>query len=107
MKSGLMSAAVLVLGLSTGANAAIVVNGSFEDGTNQPGAGSFATIPGSSSSIAGWSVIGSVDWINGYWQASDQTHSVDLNGTALGGVQQIINTVAGQTYRVTFDLSAN
>jgi choice-of-anchor C domain-containing protein len=108
MKKASMAAAVLAAGLCSGAaRADIVTNGSFEFGTNNPAFGGFATIPGSSSSITGWTVVGSVDWINGYWQASDGTHSVDMNGLALGGVQQSITTVIGQTYRLTFDLSAN
>ena len=52
-------------------------------------------------------VGGSIDWINGYWQASDGTHSVDLNGDAVGAIQQSITTVVGQAYLLTFDLSAN
>jgi choice-of-anchor C domain-containing protein len=109
IKTKLALAAVAVsLWAGAASAAAIVSNGSFELGINGPGSGSFATIPGASlSSITDWTVVGSVDWINGYWQASDGTHSVDLNGVALGGVQQLINTVAGQSYRLTFDLSAN
>jgi choice-of-anchor C domain-containing protein len=105
-----ISAAILALSLWSGAASAatIVSNGSFEVGTNGPGAGSFATIPGSSSAIADWSVVGgSIDWINGYWQASDGTHSVDMNGVNVGSIQQTITTVVGQAYRLTFDLSAN
>lgn len=109
MKQVLLSAAILAVGLWSGsAGAAIVNNGSFELGTNGPGAGGYATIPGSSSAITGWSVVGgSIDWINGYWQASNGTHSVDLNGNAVGEIQQSITTVVGQAYRLTFDLSAN
>jgi choice-of-anchor C domain-containing protein len=108
MKKAFIAAAVLAAGLCSGAaRADIVTNGSFEFGTNNPALGDFATIPGSSSSITGWTVVGSVDWINGYWQASNGTHSVDMNGLALGGVEQSITTVIGQAYRLTFDLSAN
>jgi choice-of-anchor C domain-containing protein len=109
MKKAFIAAAVLAAGLCSGAaRADVVTNGSFEFGINNPASGSFETIPGaSSSSITGWTVVGSVDWINGYWQASDGTHSVDMNGLALGGVQQSITTVIGQAYRLTFDLSAN
>ncbi len=110
MKNGILaSLAVLTLGLSAvPAKADLITNGSFEFGTNQPGAGGFATIPSlSNSSITGWTVTGSVDYINGYWQAQNGTYSVDLNGDALGGVQQSVATQVGQSYLVTFWLSAN
>ena len=109
MKKLSFSAAILAVGLWSGsASADIVSNGSFELGTNGPASGNFATIPGSSSAIADWSVVGgSIDWINGYWQASQGTHSIDLNGVAAGAIQQTITTVIGQAYVLTFDLSAN
>jgi choice-of-anchor C domain-containing protein len=90
---------------SAGVN--LISNGSFEFGVNDAGLGGFSTIPGSGASINNWIVGGSVDWINGYWQAQDGTHSVDLNGTSLGSVQQTIATVIGQTYRMSFYVSAN
>lgn len=104
-----MAAVIVAAGFCSGAaRADIVTNGSFELGTNNPGSGGFATIPGSSSSITGWSVVGgSIDWINGYWQAQDGTHSVDMNGLDVGSIQQTIATTIGQAYRLTFWLSAN
>jgi choice-of-anchor C domain-containing protein len=103
----LVASALMACVWSGAASAALIQNGSFEFGTNGPGAGAFVTIPGSGATINNWTVNGNVDWINGYWQASDGTHSVDLNGTTQGDVQQSISTVAGQHYLLTFDLSAN
>jgi choice-of-anchor C domain-containing protein len=108
MKRSLLMASALLAGLWTGsASAALIENGSFESGTGGAAFGGFETIPGSGAVITGWTVTGSVDWINGYWQASDGTHSVDLNGTALGDISQTITTVVGQKYLLTFSLSAN
>ena len=90
------------------ASAASITNGSFESGSGDAGFGSFSTPGGGSTNITGWTVTGgSVDWINGYWQGADGTHSVDLNGLAVGGIEQTIATTLGQTYRLSFSMSGN
>ena len=100
-----MAASVM---LSSAANASLLVNGSFELGSPQPSAGSFATLGAGNSSITGWTVSsGSIDWINGYWQAKDGTHSIDLAGGVPGGIEQTFNTVAGTVYSVNYWLSGN
>jgi choice-of-anchor C domain-containing protein len=101
------SAIAALLASSAGAaSAASIVNGGFEAGTGDTPP--YATLSGGSTSITGWTVTGgSVDWINGYWNASEGTHSLDLNGLDVGGITQTIATVAGQTYNLSFDLSAN
>jgi choice-of-anchor C domain-containing protein len=103
-----LAAALAFLGAASPASAVVnlISNGSFEFGTNDAAPGGFSTIPGSAS-ISNWLVGGSVDWINGYWQAQSGTHSVDLNGTSIGSLQQTIATVAGQAYSLTFYVSAN
>jgi choice-of-anchor C domain-containing protein len=110
MKTRLLGLAAALAFFSTASPASAVVNlisnGSFEFGTNDAAFGGFSTIPGSAS-INSWLVGGSVDWINGYWQAQSGTHSVDLNGTSIGSLQQTIATVAGQAYALTFYVSAN
>ncbi|MBI5263418.1 MAG: choice-of-anchor C family protein [Bradyrhizobium sp.] len=109
MKRSLLIAPALLAVLWAGSASALTLiqNGSFESGLNDAGPGGYKTIPGSGAVITGWTVGGSVDWINGYWQASDGTHSVDLNGGSIGDIQQAITTVVGQQYLLTFDLSAN
>lgn len=105
-----LTAALVLVGVATSpASAALnlISNGSFEFGTNDAGNPGFSTIPASSATINDWLVGGSVDWINGYWQAQDGTHSIDLNGTSIGSIQQTIATVAGQTYTLSFYVSAN
>ena len=99
--------AITAFGASA-ASAASVVNGSFERGVGDAGLGGFSTLGGGSTSIFGWTVTGgSVDWINGYWQAPDGTHSIDLNGVSVGGVEQSIATTAGQQYLLSFQMSGN
>jgi len=101
----LIAAAALVL-LPATANAAGIVNGSFEAGTAP---GSFSTVGGgNSSTITGWTVTGnSVDYIGSYWAAQDLGRSVDLNGNGQGGIQQTFDTIAGLFYNVDFWLAGN
>ena len=85
----------------------IVQNGSFEQGL--PTTYWFPVSAGSTN-ISFWNVkLSSVDYCStGLWQASDGRISLDLDGSpGPGGVTQFINTVPGQTYSVTFDLSAH
>ena len=105
MRKSLISV-ILAASLPVAANAATVVNGSFENGTNP---GSFTTIGMCSSAITGWSVLsGNVDYIGSYWQASDGVRSVDLSGNSVGTLgQTVTGLTAGQSYKVTFDVSRN
>ncbi len=108
MKRYLIAAAMAVaVGLAAApASAASIVNGSFELGTD-PGP-SFSTLAAGSSAITGWTIGGAgVDYISGYWNASDGVRSIDLSALSAGGVSQNITTVAGQTYKVTFDMAGN
>jgi len=44
---------------------------------------------------------------NNRWQAAEGSRSIDLNAYNQGSISQTIDTVAGQTYDVTFALSGN
>jgi choice-of-anchor C domain-containing protein len=56
----------------------------------------------------GWTIsAGSVDIINGYWNASQGVQSVDLAGSSSGTIQQTIPNAFGTQYRLSFDLSGN
>ncbi len=107
----LLCAILAVLVATSGAGANITQNGSFELGTD-PG-GSFITLNDGSTAITDWTVIGgvtlAVDYIGGYWTASDGRRSLDLNGNpGPGGVEQTgIPTVIGTSYLVTFDMAGN
>ncbi|MFZ2484703.1 MAG: choice-of-anchor C family protein [Minisyncoccia bacterium] len=85
----------------------VVTNGSLEDGVDA--GASFVTLnAGDNTSITDWTVdSGSVDYIGGYWQSSDGSNNIDLNGETTGSISQTISTVIGETYTVSFDLSGN
>jgi len=84
----------------------LLVNGSFEAG---PEPGAFITLATGATSIPGWTVTrATIDYIGSYFPSADGHRHIDLDGTpGSGGMQQTFPTVAGQRYRVTFDLAGN
>lgn len=99
-----LSAATMLAGT---ANAASFINGSFED-SSVVLPKSFVTLEAGNNQIAGWTVTsGSIDYKRHYWRASDGNFSIDLAGNAIGSIAQTFDTVAGQQYTITFDMSAN
>lgn len=102
----MLLAAALSASIASSANAALVINGGFEDGPAT--GGTFTTLFAGDTSITGWEVTaGSIDYIGGYWQAAGGTHSIDLAGVSLGTISQTISTIAGQWYEVSFFVSKN
>jgi choice-of-anchor C domain-containing protein len=96
------AAAVLLAG---SAQAAIIVNGSFEQGPNP---GDFTTLGAGDTQITGWTVTsGSIDYIGGYWNASDGVRSIDMSGDGPGAISQSFATISGRDYVVTFDFAGN
>jgi choice-of-anchor C domain-containing protein len=85
----------------------VIQNGSFEDGqfTGAP----FDTLNTGNTSITGWSIVGSVDWIGDYWQPKNGQRSLDMNGFGLGGTisQLITGLTANQQYTISFWISGN
>ena len=106
-------AIALVFGaFSVSANAAIVVDGAF----NNPSLVSGFTDYTSGQAFGGptnnaWTVgSGSVDLVGTHWQGGSGagSGSVDLDGNAPGSISQTLNSLTvGQTYKLTFDLSGN
>jgi len=99
-----VGAAVLVFAFAgTVSTAASITNGAFES------PGTFSGGFQNTSSLDGWSVTGNVDLINTYWTPSEGAYSLDLNGTSSSAsISQVITgLVAGQTYKILFDLSGN
>lgn len=100
---------LLVVGLAGVANANLVQNGSFEEG-GYGSPSSFKNLTAvDPTSITGWSVtVGSVDWINNYWMASNGDKSLDMSGFLLQGtISTTFATVIGLKYDVSFDLAGN
>lgn len=96
----------LAVAIPAWALTSLVLNGSFESGTNP---GSFITLTApNSTDITNWTVsAGSIDYIGTYWQPSEGARSLDLSGNGPGAVSQTFTTVAGRQYMVTFDLAGN
>jgi choice-of-anchor C domain-containing protein len=103
IKAGIAVAALALL--SPLAQAAAFTNGGFEDTSFT---GTFETYGVGSSMLTGWQIVsGSVDLINSYWTPYEGTHSLDLNGNTNGSIQQTFDTVANQTYTVSFAMAGN
>ena len=104
-------AGAMVAALATAGSAAaatnLITNGGFEASANTP-AFPFATVSGVNA-IPGWNVgPGTVDWINTYWDSSDDDgYSIDLNGLSPGTISQTITTIPLKSYTLTFDMSGN
>jgi choice-of-anchor C domain-containing protein len=83
------------------------VNGSFEIGTNPPVSG-YRTLNSGDADITGWVIeTGDIDWAGDFWQASAGLRSLDMNGGSPASVSQVISTVPGADYMVTFDMAGN
>ena len=118
---GAIAFAAMMLAFAGPAAAATAFqNGNFTDGTYAPsyGGAGFETLSpelGNATAMTGWTVTsGSVDWINGYWQAPPGGgNSIDMNGTAtssqtaLGVLTQTFATHLNATYVVGFELAGN
>jgi len=106
----MIATAALAAGLASGAQAATIVNGSFENSTVDPNSdpNHFVTLAPGSTAIDGWLVgPGSIDYIGTYWQAQDGGRSIDLNGTSPGTISQMLDSLAGQYYTISFYASKN
>lgn len=81
-------------------------NGSFESASINPGGGLITALSVGDTRITGWTVrSGDIDYIGGYWKASNGLRSLDMCGFQTGSISQTFETVAGALYEVRFDLS--
>jgi len=85
----------------------LVVNGSFELGTD-PGVSTQVDAP-DSATITGWLVeSGNIDYIGTRWIAGDGSRCLDLSGTTVGTVSQMIGGLTpGGSYRLSFLMAGN
>ena len=105
MRKTVLAAGLALASIAGAANAATIINGSFEIGPNP---GSFATLGTGNTGITGWTVTnGSIDYIGSYWQAQDGTRSIDLAGSSVGTIAQDFATNIGETYAVTYWIARN
>jgi choice-of-anchor C domain-containing protein len=92
------------ISITTVAAFALGTDGSFELGSD-PGS---STLLSGGSTISDWLVqSGNIDYVGHFWQASDGSRSIDLNGNQAGSISQTFATVVGTTYIVEFDMSGN
>lgn len=103
------------------ADVPININGTFQPGPTPSGVIFDTIVAGGTIGGGGnptWTVTdgsndpgdGSVDWIGSYWNPPPATpggYSVDLDGLNPGGIAQTITTTVGETYQLSFYLSAN
>ena len=102
--------------LATGAEANLLVNGSFESGNFNPPGNATMSLGVGSTAITGWIVSNDVvAWIGtgNPWglSANDGARFLDLTdyatGAPFGGVSQVISTVPGASYLLSFDLGSS
>ncbi len=106
MQLRMLSRALAITTIFAASAGAQVVNGGFESSTPAP-SGGFSTY-GAGQNFGSWTVgFGSIDLINGYWQAAGGTYSVDMDGTAPGSIYQDLLTSLGGTYSLTFAMAGN
>jgi hypothetical protein len=101
--------AIVLAAASASASAAneLVTNGGFEDYTGGAVSGYAEVTPFTINQLTGWTVLGSIDVINGGFGAISN-NSIDMLGSpGPGSLSQTLNTVLGQNYRLSFDLAAN
>ncbi len=106
---GAMLALIVVVGPPADA-ASLIVNGSFETASSDPGPNCVELFAGDTS-ITGWEVTGeAIHYCSpAYWPASDGVRSIDLDGDTnrYGGIRQSLATTPGQLYTVTFAMGGN
>ncbi|RMH28311.1 MAG: choice-of-anchor C family protein [Planctomycetota bacterium] len=97
-----------IAAMSPIAGANLIVNGSFENSTLNPGS-TWIPMGGGNTAITGWTTWGAgIDYLGTIIAASDGVRSVDINNVSSGGgIEQTFATQAGWLYTVEFDLSAN
>ena len=80
----------------------------FSNGFNGPPASGSGFTSVNSGTIGPWTVgLGGVDWISSYWVPEEGDGSVDTAGNAPGSLSTMLNTIAGQTYTLSFYLAGN
>jgi choice-of-anchor C domain-containing protein len=84
--------------------AAQILNGGFED----PIASNPFQTRGTGDVFGGWTVSGgSIDHIGNYWQPAEGEQSIDLAGNGPGAISQLVPTISGQQYLLTFAMAGN
>jgi hypothetical protein len=108
--------AMTVAAAAGAAQANLLANASFENGTFSPPSNQTESLAVGSAAITGWTVIGDTTaWIGtgNPWSvtASDGARFLDLTdysaGAPFGGVRQTVSTAVGGLYTLSFDLGSS
>lgn len=106
MTKTLAAIAIALAASVTGAQAATLVNGSFEDPLVN--VGTFRTLTTGSTQMTGWAVSGSIDWIGNLWTHADGNRSLDMTGFTAGSISQTVTGLTiGAQYDISFALAGN
>jgi choice-of-anchor C domain-containing protein len=91
---------------SLGCSAPTLVNGGFEQG---PALSTrYIQLNQGNTSLTGWTVLSqNVEYMGSLWVAAEGQRSIDLSGTAPGGLSQELQTVPGRTYVVSFSMAGD
>lgn len=104
-----VASAIIVAAASSPASANVVnlvADGNFDSPAGSDNPPGYTTY--SAGAMGAWTVTGTVDLIGNYWQAPPTGGgSVDLDGNSVGGISQVVDTITGDTYTLTFYLSGN
>jgi len=84
----------------------LIVNGSFEDIAVAPNGG-WTTFGLGWDAVAGWHAVGQLDAMGTFLTPFDGVVTIDLNGGSPARIEQVVPTVPGRRYTVSFALSAN
>ena len=108
--SALISASILGLSLSTSANANLLVNGSFEDQTDNGEGGGTGWSYYAANSVPGWDGSNIELWTGLTPSAFEGSYHAELNAhpqtSGAWSIYQTFTTIIGQTYDVFFAYSA-
>jgi len=111
-----LAVGIALLAMSTTAQAITIQNGSFELGTFSAGSNNTPKLTPGSSALTGWTILSDdIAWLGAgnpfNITASHGDRAIDLTGFSdtdpLAGVSQQLDTVVGNTYKLSFDLGSS
>lgn len=100
-------ASLFLIPVFTASQADLIANGSFESDAIS---GEYLQLNPGSTQLPGWIITQPIDVVRTGWVASHGIQSLDMCGSvnaSLGQVSQVVPTVGGQRYVLTFDLAGN
>lgn len=110
--AAILVALVALVAVTASATPIAIANPSFETCPScSVSTNGFALLGTGNTDLTGWTVVsGDIEWSTPYtptsgWNAGDLNHSLDLNGTTAGAIQQIGFSLTPGTYDMSFLMS--